>query len=1319
MPPKSKPVAIYNPFTARSRANQSAQEMYPGKIGQDDQRDAARHMLASGYLAKAWSPGVADLLGKAHEFKETPLRHLGALAGVAQHRYDRPIDIHNNALGIELAQKARDMEEFERLVNEAAERARPVQTPGVPWVPSAKDAEAMRKGSAQYQKGGLVKNALSALKASKKVAPEIVEETIQVLPKKEATKNLAKFVKPSAVKQRVFHGSNIPENIVEDKQFAHYGPDSSEIHWFSESPKHANEYTYKYLESEGDQGAIFPVNLQIRKPLEVPFNMNSRADKSFRDHIRGLGIYPSEIEEWALMNDLSKPSKVWQFVNTPVFREIAKRRGYDGVKAQERDYTTWGAFEPTQIKSQFNRGTYDVQDPDPGFAKGGSVAAFQDGGAAFGVFPQMKPRRSRQDREAAKDVPLALARGAVSGVLGAPGDIESLIRLLPGLDESTTFLPTSEDVQRRLPLKSVSETPAGRAATNVGALAGGFYTGPGSPLRLVASVPGALRHGATEFAKASGQPTANVVKPEGGDWLKGAVQRGVSGLKKYDLPDLFPEIGAPPPNTPANEAINKWIGSNLGNYLQKQMATPSDPLRKLAEEGITHLPDLATRTAEFPTGTLRRERGRAGFPEFGMGQSELAKKWENLADEAIFTHRAGDIQKSAEVASKLDEVKAEYFDRLAEIDAKMAERLTSRGFNEDEAATMMRVMSPKQKAEMVGDDGFYAISRDYERAAIESQGPNAMIAKDNPWIAKLDPDAPAYHGDVYDLGFDHVVDVLGEMVASGRIRPEQLNKVSLEQAVRMTYQYDLDMAKKMAEAQIKATEGMPVYKEYPEGFRWVELAPPSYTQETLPPGFKLEQWEYKGKPVWSVVDEAGVTQNEAAGSAEDALKQFGRSEVGRKAVEDALKYEGSTMGHCVGGYCPDVMEGRSRIFSLRDAKGEPHVTIEVGRPESRFGMTAGDIDPYRERLRQQFPDLDEEKIYNMAVNEFTKDQTANLPERIVQIKGKQNRAPKEEYLPFVQDFVKSGQWSDVGDLRNTGLRDINATPALKKYLEGRNIGFDRFVPEETYKEFEDDFLMDRLYPRDDPRYAPPEGYNKGGSVKTGIKEGVNLARRSLFGLRPSQEMAGRELAPVQRDLDRMQAELNRAEKAAPKVEERSVTIDPGKGSAKVTDVVKKVAETPVSRRTVLKSAAGQVMQQALPASSFADLMKPVEVAKQAVQAAAPSYSLASVPGLVAKLMREGMTPEEAGRAVEKMVPNVLEKWPEMVAERIRAPAESMPLVDEGTPLMSIFGEMIKPGFQRGPYSLRPQMRELQRLSPEDYSALKETARDIKEYGFEP
>ena len=81
--------------------------------------------------------------------------------------------------------------------------------------------------------------------------------------------------------------------------------------------------------------------------------------------------------------------------------------------------------------------------------------------AAFGVFPQMKPKRSKQDPEAAKNFPVDLARGVVAGALGIPGDIESLARLPYELytgNDSPTILPTSEDVLKRIPFDAARRT---------------------------------------------------------------------------------------------------------------------------------------------------------------------------------------------------------------------------------------------------------------------------------------------------------------------------------------------------------------------------------------------------------------------------------------------------------------------------------------------------------------------------------------------------------------------------------------------------------------------------------------------------------------------------------------------------------------------------------------------------------------------------------------------------------------------------------------------------------------------------------------------
>jgi hypothetical protein len=175
--------------------------------------------------------------------------------------------------------------------------------------------------------------------------------------------------------------------------------------------------------------------------------------------------------------------------------------------------------------------------------------------------------------------------------------------------------------------------------------------------------------------------------------------------------------------------------------------------------------------------------------------------------------------------------------------------------------------------------------------------------------------------------------------------------------------------------------------------------------------------------------------------------------IRRGLLGDALKYEGDTMGHCVGGYCDDVVEGRSRIFSLRDAKGEPHVTIET---EPRLAGISGDM------LEKLEPGIWRDIVAkggHYDTHKWLQDNRPDLLERldarpaedIVQIKGKQNRAPKDDYLPFVQDFVKSGQWGNVGDLDYTGL---------VKLPDGR------YITRQQMKEG-----MDRA------RAELPEGYN--------------------------------------------------------------------------------------------------------------------------------------------------------------------------------------------------------------------------------------------------
>lgn len=210
------------------------------------------------------------------------------------------------------------------------------------------------------------------------------------------------------------------------------------------------------------------------------------------------------------------------------------------------------------------------------------------------------------------------------------------------------------------------------------------------------------------------------------------------------------------------------------------------------------------------------------------------------------------------------------------------------------------------------------------------------------------------------------------------------------------------------------------HKEYPtipgtglpneRGLRWVELKNPEPKMEGLKSEYLPEV------DMWRVVDKDGGVVSSGA-TEREAIGLLSREDR-RKMLEDALKYEGETMGHCVGGpgYCADVAEGRSRIFSLRDKKGQPHVTIEVSPKGAVFSDVAKHIgEDEANRLLDQ----------GMTLSEMIKTiPDFKYPQRIKQIKGKANLAPNEEYLPYVQDFVKSGKWSDVGDLSNAGMQKV-------------------------------------------------------------------------------------------------------------------------------------------------------------------------------------------------------------------------------------------------------------------------------------------------------
>ena len=257
-----------------------------------------------------------------------------------------------------------------------------------------------------------------------------------------------------------------------------------------------------------------------------------------------------------------------------------------------------------------------------------------------------------------------------------------------------------------------------------------------------------------------------------------------------------------------------------------------------------------------------------------------------------------------------------------------------------------------------------------------------------------------------------------------------------------------------------AREGLPTYREYPEGYKWIQLnRPGAFAQESEAMGHSVRGYEPpKGHPDW---------------------------------VEGSGDAGSSGYGH--GGW-EAIKSGDAKVYSLVDPKGESHVTIEVGRPYRNRGFNVFEQptgDEYYSQMNKFVAGQNDGTVSpKLTFAEWWRAsqgiaEPPPMPYEITQVKGKGNAAPQKGYLPYVQDFVKSGDMPVKRDLQNTGLRDLQRTPKLDEYLKQKSVEVPRYLDEGEYQKYESDFLMDQLYPKNDPQYLPPqtpEGMAHGGFV---------------------------------------------------------------------------------------------------------------------------------------------------------------------------------------------------------------------------------------------
>ena len=496
--------------------------------------------------------------------------------------------------------------------------------------------------------------------------------------------------------------------------------------------------------------------------------------------------------------------------------------------------------------------------------------------------------------------------------------------------------------------------------------------GAGKVAKAVAEAPG-VRAGS-----AAGQQ--GVVKLPGGNWLPRN-----KNFQDNEFDIAYLKRAGEDPHT---AAVNNWIDGPLKKYLKNDLATPKDPVR------------------------------------LGIERRETAYEADVVARKAKIAKLKDSLDKAKSAGSGGEATQARLDDAVEELRTIEETTHTSHGFEDPPRRTEAlhrysaeALATPEASAAGVGTKmGTTRAGRDWEAAADASVEPlklknwshrnkndqDGVVPPE--WVGKADPQSTVYvpREMQSQLGLEHIADELrnvtsinSDLPVALRLPPEKLKNLSVDAAVEHiakvnTWRTKTKQEASLAKANSPAVHLLEQYDDTPQGLKWVELKKPADGQQPLHPGLIItgdEQsgWKYQNRTPnkYGSINQSPPyrTKAEAEAAAADSS--------GHLYLDEALKYEGSTMGHCVGGYSADVAEGRSRILSLRDKRGAPHVTIEL-KPAG-----SSSIRDLKAGTAQQW--------------------------EVHQVKGTGNARPSDRYLPYVQDYLNKSGYEIVGDYENTGL----------------------------------------------------------------------------------------------------------------------------------------------------------------------------------------------------------------------------------------------------------------------------------------------------------
>lgn len=194
-----------------------------------------------------------------------------------------------------------------------------------------------------------------------------------------------------------------------------------------------------------------------------------------------------------------------------------------------------------------------------------------------------------------------------------------------------------------------------------------------------------------------------------------------------------------------------------------------------------------------------------------------------------------------------------------------------------------------------------------------------------------------------------------------RTLPEsEVLKMDFVRMVKETKRWDEANAKKMENATVKSLKDAEVFKEYDDGFKWIRLNKPGqFANESDLMGHSVRGYEpaetlrfgHLSEPAFNELDKIFKKQDIDIALEDIPLRDLPEyfAEISKESPEFAKDYQAWLAKHdtskdwvpeAVGGYedygyggWGAIKNDQARIYSLRDAKGKPVATVELGKTE--------------------------------------------------------------------------------------------------------------------------------------------------------------------------------------------------------------------------------------------------------------------------------------------------------------------------------------------------------------------------------------------------